>query len=452
MRIAPADGPARTGPAAAAGEEPVPTGLAAGEEPVRPAPSEETVRPGPDDETVRAVPPTDGATLRIGPPTGPTAATPNAADTTNTTNTADTANTANTADTADTADTANAADTAATAAAVRDERDLLSLPTLPVPDPRHLVSRDASSPPPLARHRPRGGDPDDRARRGAGPAGRRKPPLRPGTLLDGGRYEVTGYLAHGGQGWIHLAEDLRLERRPLVLKGLLDPHDETARLIALEERNHLIALDNANIVRILDYVTHHPETGGEGDGEGGGPGDEGCGAGGGPGDESDGAGGGADAGTSGAASGPVPGTGGAGAGGGAAEPTDYIVMEFVGGKPLQQIIDETRQGARPLGPGEPLTLEHAARYGCKILQALEYLHGKGLLYCDMKPENVIHHADRVKVIDLGAVRRMADTTTPSIATRRFAALAFRHTEYRSAIHVAVMVPRDRSDVKPVTRD
>lgn len=70
--------------------------------------------------------------------------------------------------------------------------------------------------------------------------------------------------------------------------------------------------------------------------------------------------------------------------------------------------------------GEPFGIDHVLTYGCKILGALEYLHDQGLLYCDMKPENVIHYGREIKVIDLGAVRRIDDGATGLVYTPRFA--------------------------------
>ena len=51
------------------------------------------------------------------------------------------------------------------------------------------------------------------------------PKLRPGDLVNG-QYLVAGCIAHGGLGWIYLAQNLNLETRSgyrwVVLKGLLD--------------------------------------------------------------------------------------------------------------------------------------------------------------------------------------------------------------------------------------
>src|SRR5215467_6493580 len=40
--------------------------------------------------------------------------------------------------------------------------------------------------------------------------------------LVGGQYRVTGCLAYGGLGWIYLAQDERVSRRWVVLKGMLN--------------------------------------------------------------------------------------------------------------------------------------------------------------------------------------------------------------------------------------
>ncbi len=91
------------------------------------------------------------------------------------------------------------------------------------------------------------------------------------------------------------------------------------------------------------------------------------------------------------------------------EPDTYLVMEYVGGRSLRDLLKQ----------GPSLQVEHVIVYGRAILAALDYLHGEGLLYCDMKPENVIHGDKRVKVIDLGAARAIDDPASPSVGTEGF---------------------------------
>ncbi|SEF73877.1 serine/threonine-protein kinase PknG [Nonomuraea solani] len=71
----------------------------------------------------------------------------------------------------------------------------------------------------------------------------------------------------------------------------------------------------------------------------------------------------------------------------------YIVMEYVGGQSLHEL---RRQG--------PLPLREVLMYGREILHAFGYLHENGLVYCDLKPANVIRVGKRLKLIDLGAVQ------------------------------------------------
>ena len=81
----------------------------------------------------------------------------------------------------------------------------------------------------------------------------------------------------------------------------------------------------------------------------------------------------------------------------------YIVMEYVGGPSLKQLAKRHREAA-----GGPLPVADAAAYMLAVLPALGYLHEHGMVFCDFKPDNVIHERDRVKLIDLGGVRRIDD--------------------------------------------
>ena len=167
------------------------------------------------------------------------------------------------------------------------------------------------------------------------------PKLEPGELV-AGQYEVLGCLAFGGLGWIYLARDRNVSDRWVVLKGLLNTGDADAMAAAVAERQFLAQVEHPNIVRIYNFVQHADRRTGESAG--------------------------------------------------------YIVMEYVGGKSLKQIL----QDARAVGGSVPVA--HAIAYAIEVLPALGYLHDRGLVYCDFKPDNVIQTEEQLKLIDMGGVR------------------------------------------------
>jgi serine/threonine-protein kinase PknG len=89
---------------------------------------------------------------------------------------------------------------------------------------------------------------------------------------------------------------------------------------------------------------------------------------------------------------------------------------------------------------EPMAVATAIAFMVEILPALGYLHGKNLLYCDFKPENIIQTEEQVKLIDLGAVRHMDDDTSPLYGTLGF-----------QAPEVAELGPSIASDLYMVAR-
>ena len=171
------------------------------------------------------------------------------------------------------------------------------------------------------------------------------PKLAPGELV-AGQYEILGCLAHGGLGWIYLARDHNVSDRWVVLKGLLNTGDPDAIEAAVAEGRFLAQVEHPNIVRIFNFVQHTSRSDGETAG--------------------------------------------------------YIVMEYVGGKSLKQIRQEARQRRMAV------PLAHALAYALEILPALGYLHDRGLVYCDFKPDNVIQTEEQLKLIDLGGVRSIDD--------------------------------------------
>ncbi len=76
------------------------------------------------------------------------------------------------------------------------------------------------------------------------------------------------------------------------------------------------------------------------------------------------------------------------------DPVGYIVMEYIGGQSLKR------------GKDQKLPVAEAIAYLLEILPALSYLHSIGLVYNDLKPENIMLTEDQLKLIDLGAVSRV----------------------------------------------
>jgi serine/threonine protein kinase len=77
----------------------------------------------------------------------------------------------------------------------------------------------------------------------------------------------------------------------------------------------------------------------------------------------------------------------------------YMVLEWVEGRLLRAILNETGQG----GDGERrLPIERATNLTLQILDALDTMHKHGVVHRDLKPENIMVDAeDRVKLIDFG---------------------------------------------------
>ena len=91
----------------------------------------------------------------------------------------------------------------------------------------------------------------------------------------------------------------------------------------------------------------------------------------------------------------------------------YIVMEYIGGTSLKELLKARLAKA---GRYDPFPVETALAYILDILPAFQYLHDKGLLYCDFKPDNLIQSGDELRLIDLGGVRRVDDLESPIYGT------------------------------------
>ena len=148
------------------------------------------------------------------------------------------------------------------------------------------------------------------------------------------RYEIKQHIARGGMAEVFLARDLLLDR-PVALKVLF-PEFATDRSFVERFRREARAaanLNHPNIVSVYDW--------GEEDG------------------------------------------------------TYFIVMEYVKGRSLRQLI-------RTEGPLHP---QRVAEIGAEIASALAFAHQNGVIHRDIKPGNVvISPSGQVKVTDFGIAR------------------------------------------------
>src|SRR5690242_4731042 len=159
-------------------------------------------------------------------------------------------------------------------------------------------------------------------------------PLAPGKTIS--HYRIIEQLGQGGQATAYKAEDTRLNRL-VVVKTLLPElaASETARRRFEREARLASALDHPNICAIYDI--------GEADGL--------C----------------------------------------------YIVMPFIAGRTLKQVINN-----------RPLELSFALSLAIQIADALAAAHARGIVHRDVKPSNIIvNEHGQVKVLDFGLAKMIA---------------------------------------------
>jgi eukaryotic-like serine/threonine-protein kinase len=171
--------------------------------------------------------------------------------------------------------------------------------------------------------------------------------LKPGAVLRA-RYKVVESIGHGGMGAVYEAEDLRLEGRRCAIKEVrLDSElDEESGRQAQEqfyrEASVLARLDHATLPKVSDYFSVND--------------------------------------------------------------TDYLVMDFVPGRDLKDIMDEARRSNIFLNEADVLN------WATQLSDALSYLHRQDppIVHRDIKPSNIKLTPDgRIKLVDFGLVKVMA---------------------------------------------
>jgi beta-lactam-binding protein with PASTA domain/predicted Ser/Thr protein kinase len=94
--------------------------------------------------------------------------------------------------------------------------------------------------------------------------------------------------------------------------------------------------------------------------------------------------------------------------GGGSVALPYIVMEYVEGRTLRDILRE----------GRPMEVQQALEVTAGVLSALDYSHRMGIVHRDIKPANVMLTAGGdIKVMDFGIARALADVSATMTQTQ-----------------------------------
>jgi len=180
------------------------------------------------------------------------------------------------------------------------------------------------------------------------------PMLSPGAVLRG-RYRIEAPIGHGGMGAVYLAEDLRLEGRKCAIKEVhFDAALQTDVLTELQrqfsrEAAVLARLDHPNLPKVSDYFS-----------------EDGC---------------------------------------------DFLVMDYVSGRNLKEIMDEARRAGRFLSEFEVLGWTR------QLCDALEYMHSQAhpVLHRDIKPSNIkLAPSGLIKLVDFGLVKLLSDDGSQTV--------------------------------------
>jgi serine/threonine-protein kinase len=196
--------------------------------------------------------------------------------------------------------------------------------------------------------------------------------LKAGTVLRQ-RYEILGLIGQGGMGAVYKAADRRLPGRLCAIKEIWPAPGISLQALAqareqfLREASTLARLDHPNLPKVSDYFSWAPGRPGEQDVD------------------------------------EVPSLSSIAIGTERADTTgrDYLVMDYVPGQDLHQVVQEARRQKRFLDE------QDVVGWMVQLCDALTYLHSQDppVLHRDIKPGNVKLTPDRrIKLVDFGLVK------------------------------------------------
>ncbi len=168
--------------------------------------------------------------------------------------------------------------------------------------------------------------------------------LSPGTVLRE-RYMIVDCVGQGGMGAVYRATDLRLKGRVCAIKEIrYDPDLPPEALVQAQQQFHreasvLACLDHPNLPKVSDYFSE--------------------------------------------------------------EGREYLVMDFVAGRDLRQVLEEEQRAGRMLDERRVL------QWAEQLCDALSYLHNQDppVLHRDIKPANIKETpTGLLKLVDFGLVK------------------------------------------------
>lgn len=130
----------------------------------------------------------------------------------------------------------------------------------------------------------------------------------------------------------------------------------------------------------------------------------------------------------------------------------FLVLEFLGGGSLRDMLDEDRR----------LSVSQAVAVGAQAAEALSFAHGRGFVHRDVKPANLLFDTEgRLRVADFGLARALAEAalTEPAgatVGTARYAApeqaLGHRVDGRADVYSLALVLYESVTGVVPFTAD